>query len=466
MCKKAIESVLAQSYKDYELIIVDDASKDGTEEMVASFKDDRIRYIKRNKNFGTDTKPKNEGIQASKHELIAFLDSDNQFRPDHLAVLMEHLTDGYDGVYGDRWVTDLDNRFNPRLGQTGEFNPTLLLRKNYIDTSDVLIRRSALFAVGGFDERYKKYVDWNLWLRMAKAGMRLKHVPIIITDYHTHPDMKSETVKDRNADNSPSVPLGSTKVFHPEWDAFDLEIHLPYLGPVKLPKVAVYTITYNRLEYTKQCFESLYQTAGYDFYHYIVDNGSTDGTREWLEETKNKQALILNPDNKGISIASNQIVEKLVGKYDIIVKVDNDCMFLTDGWLKKMVEIYNSNHLLALSCYVQGLQHNPGGSPRIGYGQIRGELLGMTKHLGGICHFVGAKAYQNFKWDEDAPLHGVQDLEFSQHLLHEGYQMGYLENYFCNHGPAGTEAQKTDYPKYFKKRVLEKVNTYEKNRQA
>jgi hypothetical protein len=125
-----------------------------------------------------------------------------------------------------------------------------------------------------------------------------------------------------------------------------------------------------------------------------------------------------------------------------------------------MVEIYASNHLLALSCYVQGLRDNPGGAPRLGYGRIKGELVGITTHLGGICHFVASKAYDSWRWPEGEQLHGLQDLEFSQFLGRMGYQMAYLENFFVSHGPQGTIPQERDYPDYFERRKLEKMKPY------
>ena len=122
--------------------------------------------------------------------------------------------------------------------------------------------------------------------------------------------------------------------------------------------------------------------------------------------------------------------------------------------------------MLALSCYVQGLKDNPGGAPRELYATLNGELIGMTRHLGGILQFVSAKAYDEFRWPEDEFLHGVQDMEFSQWLNYHGYSMGYLENYFVSHGPVGADGQKKDYPDYFEKRKVEKTVRYEGNRKS
>ena len=346
-----------------------------------------------------------------------------------------------------------------------DFDPSFLMERNFIDTSDVLMRRKAIFDIGGWDERFKKYVDWNLWVRMAKYGKKFKHVSLIITDYYLHEDMKSNRAKTK-AD----TPL----VFKPEWDQYDVEIELPYLNTSARtqPRVAIFTITYDRLAYTKKSFESLYKTAGYPFDHFVIDNGSKDGTKEWLWENKMPKRekniichIIFNSENNGISKASNQAIDliKSSGKYDIIVKWDNDCFGLTPGWLTKMVEIWKCHHMLAMSCYVQGLVDNPGGSPRMGYGTIKGELIGMTAHLGGICHFVDAHAYDKFRWDDNSFLHGVQDMEMSQFLKFNGYMLAYLENYFVSHGP-GTDQQKKDFPDYFERRKKDKQTRYAANR--
>lgn len=457
--KRAVESVLNQSYTDFELIIVDDHSTDGTKDYCESLKDERVKYIRRNKNFGNDTRPKNQGAKASKGEYICYLDDDNAFRVDHLQVLINEIQkdERIDVVYGDRVIVD-DTGENPsRLGFTADYSDTLLMSRNFIDTSDALMKREALFGVGGWDERYKKYVDWNLWVRMAKAGKQFKRVPIVITDYHIHNDMKSLKVKDK-LEGDERMP------FKPEWDPVDTLVELPYLKTLREPRIAVFSLTYNRAEYTKKSFESLEKTAGCAYTHFVVDNGSDDETIKYLQEygLNENVHIIYNQENRGISGASNQALEAIGKDYDIIMKWDNDAIALTSGWIAKMVEIWKVNHMLALSPYVTGLVDNPGGAPRITYGHIGNELVGITRHLGGICVFADARAYTHFRWDEDSFLHGVQDMEFSQYLLFNGYRLMYLENHQISHGPQGTAKQKEDYPKYFENRVKEKQTRYAK----
>ena len=192
---KAIKSVQKQTFEDWELIIVDDFSQDDTEQVVKSIKDDRIKYIRLGKNVGNDTCPKNKGILASKGEYIAFLDDDNTWRPDHLQALFNIIErEDVDGVYGDRYLHSTDGTSG--IGIHAEFDPMLIMAKNYIDTSDILLKRDVLFDLGGFDESFKKYIDWNLWVRLVKANKRLKRVPLILTDYYLREDSKSHRDED------------------------------------------------------------------------------------------------------------------------------------------------------------------------------------------------------------------------------------------------------------------------------
>lgn len=440
---RAIESVINQSYKDWELIIVDDCSTTDTKAVIDGFDDERIRLIQRTENFGNDTRPKNEGILASNGEYICFLDDDNTFKVDHLAILLKVLEakPELSGVYGDRLIYEKGEQKG--VGVRSDFDRSLLMQRNYIDTSDILLRRKDLFEIGGFDEQYKKYVDWNLWIRFAKDGKVFERVPQVITNYNIEDDNKSLRKEDTLEGGKPA------------WNPIDLKVRLDYLGKQKPTTVAVFSLTYDRLEYTKECFETLHKTAGYKFDHFVVDNGSTDGTQDWLKDNDMFKKVILNEENKGISIASNQALKEIGDKYDVIMKVDNDAYFKTNGWLKKMVEIHDSFPMIALSCYIEGLRDNPGGSPRVSYITMQDELVGVTNHLGGICHFVDSRGYDGFEWNEKSFLHGVQDLELSAYLNLKGYLMGYLENFMCEHKD-GTDGQHKKYSDYFERRKLEK----------
>jgi len=448
---RAINSVIAQSFQDWELLVIDDGSTDNTSEVVASFTDKRIRYYKI-KNFGCDTRPKNTGIQRANADLVAFLDDDNSFRPDHLQALYNAFQkDSSIGVaYADRWVHFEDaEQGQDQIGINMDFDYSTLMKRNFIDTSDVLVRKDILFKVGGFDESIRKFIDWNLWVRIAKYGYKFFHVPIILTEYTVHKSMKSVVNTEGSYDPQ-------TGLFTPTFDSYGCKINCGCIGSNKPLKVAIYTLTKDRLAYTKRTFESLRKTAGYEFDHYIVDQGSTDGTLEYLQEYK-PYKLIQNDKNMGIPYASNQVVDEIkTGGYDIVVKVDNDVEFKTNNWLKAMVNIYEVFRQICLSPYPEGLVHNAGGTYRFNYLWLSGEFLGIVPHIGGMVSAVPIEVYSEFKWPKVAFLHGGNDVLLSSWLSTNGYVMAYMENHRAEHIDGTTGQQKT-YPKYFELRQKETI---------
>jgi len=455
---RAIKSVLGQYFQDWELIIVDDCSTDKTEQVVKKFKDDRIRYIKLGKNSGSDTHPKNVGIKEAKGEYVCFLDDDDEYFSDHLQVLYNQMKgEGYDIIYGDRIVYN-EHYKQSFVGISNDFNMPMLGQMNYIAMCDPLIKRSALIEVGGFDETLPKFVDWNLWVRLGKAGFKWRHIAIPISKVWLHTNTKSTRVKHEQDANGNYLPTF--------FDPVTCPIYSPKtcLGTQKKYKVAIFTLTKDRLEYTKKMYKTMKDFAGYPFDWFVVDQGSTDGTPEWLKSHTNARITGLK-ENVGISKGSNMALDAIGNDYDIIIKVDNDCFFLTKDWLKNMVDLFKINHQVALSPYVEGLKDHPGGTPRgresgtNPYVKIGDNLLGMVSHLGGICIAVPAKAYELFRWPEIDFYSGEQDWRFSQWCKAIGYNMMYIENIRVSHG-GGTAEQQKNLPEYFKLRVWENTNKY------
>ena len=444
MLKRAVESVLKQTFQDWELIIVDDFSQDRgkTQKLCERLvnKDSRIRYIRNEFNSGTHAFGKNQGFKVAKTDLIAYLDDDNEYRRDHLQVLYKYLKPELDIVYGDRWLIDKTGMGKNCLGIAYEFKASLLQQMNYIDTSDVLIRKRCLAETGGWDETLPKFADWNLWVRFAKAGFRFQRVPIIITNYTIHKGC-NQFKHDSGIDPITRKPKPT---FEP--DACKIWPDKTSVGQRPPLKVAIFTLTMNRLEYTKRMYASMKGKAGYPFDWFVVDNGSKDGTLGWLKG--NYKEALFNKENVGISRASNQALDRIGNKYDIIIKADNDCEFMTSGWLAEIVDLYERQQRIVVSPRIEGLRDNPGGVPRNNYFYVGKHFVGVALHLGGICIAAPAGVYKNFRWEEDDFLHGDQDYVFSQYAISRQYILGYLENIIVEHMDT-TAGQEKKFPNYF-----------------
>jgi glycosyltransferase involved in cell wall biosynthesis len=171
---RSIESVLNQSFRDFELIIVDDGSTDNTEAVVKSLPDERIRYIKRETNSGGSA-ARNVGIRQARASLIAFQDSDDVWMPDKLSKQLIALDDPasspgvvYSGFLHIRGEKTMYLPGSKVVQKDGWIHGQLLLG-NFISTQTALVRRESLDQAGYFDESLPRLQDWDLFLRLSKV---------------------------------------------------------------------------------------------------------------------------------------------------------------------------------------------------------------------------------------------------------------------------------------------------------
>jgi glycosyltransferase involved in cell wall biosynthesis len=173
---RAIRSVLTQTFPDFECIVVDDRSTDGTIELVEGLRDPRIRVLRLATNCGA-SRARNEGIQAARGEFVAFLDSDDEWLPRKLELQVARLREGADPqtavVYCQaRLSGELVNTrvLRPHRIHEGDAFIHLLIGWHPGTTSTIMVKRSSLLEIGGFDEGLACAEDYDLWLRLAQAA--------------------------------------------------------------------------------------------------------------------------------------------------------------------------------------------------------------------------------------------------------------------------------------------------------
>ncbi len=192
--KEAVESVLRQTYKNYELIIVDDGSTDDTPLIKEIFPP--IKYIRHPENKGVAA-ARNTGIKNSHGELLAFLDSDDLWLPEKLEKQVEFMNQNPDLLISQTeeiWIRN-GKRVNPRKKHKKEGGNIFFrsLELCLISPSAVILKRELLKEVGLFDEDLKAAEDYDLWLRITwKYPVGLLPQPLVIKR-GGHPDQLSRT---------------------------------------------------------------------------------------------------------------------------------------------------------------------------------------------------------------------------------------------------------------------------------
>ena len=165
---EAIDSALGQTYREFEVIVIDDGSSDKTEDIALSY-GSKINFIKTS-NQGV-AKARNTGIEAATGEFVAFLDSDDIWESNKLERQIMAVEEGYRFVYTDTVSFGL-NAMSELHISAGEPLPSgmilqQLVERNFIATSSVLLDRELAIRIGGFDPKIPIVDDWDMWLRVS-----------------------------------------------------------------------------------------------------------------------------------------------------------------------------------------------------------------------------------------------------------------------------------------------------------
>jgi glycosyltransferase involved in cell wall biosynthesis len=189
---ETIDSILSQTFRDFELIIVDNESVDNTEEVIKSYRDERIRYFK-HQNNGIIAVNRNYGISKARGEYIAFCDDDDLWFPEKLEKQVQVMeSDSQIGLICTNEIV-FDNKGDHGLTirtrvRNSDFTFESLVWNNRVPNSTVMVRKAVLDDVGMMDESPEIMAgeDYELWLRIAKK-YRLNYISLPLGKYRTHP---------------------------------------------------------------------------------------------------------------------------------------------------------------------------------------------------------------------------------------------------------------------------------------
>ena len=180
LLRDCLQSALDQSFTNFEHIIIDDGSSDGTEQTVTEFakRDSRIVYVRHDRNSGLPAVRTNEGIMRARGEAIAFLFDDNVFEPDFLKHALAHLDETKADLVHGEVAVPAENGNDFMLGGWPA-SVDLMRSLNTVANGGILVRRDFFDRFGLYDPHVvaRRLCDWELWCRALWLGAKFSHLP-------------------------------------------------------------------------------------------------------------------------------------------------------------------------------------------------------------------------------------------------------------------------------------------------
>jgi len=438
----ALKSVAAQTYKNIEAVVVNDGGQD-VANLIEELKEDlQINYITYKKNKDRAA-ARNIGLKSANGAYIAYLDDDDMYHSDHIETALKILTNSdFKIVYTDAFRT-FQKKINTGYGvvrrdipYSHDFQPGIFLQTNITPTLCVVHEKKIIDEIGGFDETLPVLEDWDLWIRMSQK-YNFYHIKKVTCEFTWRDDGSTTT---------------SSKL--DQFAKYRQQIAEKYLSQRTEKElsdsrepVSIIMLTYNALEYTKKCIQSIQKHTKYPHEIIIVDNGSKDGTRKYLRELdKNFEniQIKLNQKNKGFSGGNNQGAKIAKGKY--VYFLNNDVL-VSDSWLESMVNALEADEKIGmvgpLTNSISGLQM----VTNIPYKDDKGFLEYAAKvrriysgkftprrRIAGFAFIMEKELYEKIGgFDESYGTGNFEDDDLCLRVRQEGYAIMVDESTYIHH---------------------------------
>ena len=364
--KYAIDSALAQTYKNLEILVINDGSVDRTDEIVKSY-GRKIRYIK--KENGGVSSALNLAIKEMRGEYFSWLSHDDTYEPNKIEREIEFLKDNnYLGkkviVFSDYYLIDKKGKLITESKKDHEEivkKPEYSLLKGHINGLTLLIPKEAFDECGEFNADLSCAQDYEMWWKMMNKGYKFVHIQETLVSTRWHKEQTTQTspkvITEGNAFYSKVLNSisekrmneleGSKYFFLKEMSDFyknsvyvefskqcekkAQEIFDSVKDRIVAKKVSVIIPFFNRDVETQRAIRSVLNQTHKNWEIILVNDGSTEdisGVRELVKENQEKIIFIDNKKNSGVSVARNEGIKVATGDY--IAFLDSDDEFVKD----------------------------------------------------------------------------------------------------------------------------------------
>ena len=344
--RASIESILSQTFKDIEIIIVDDCGKNDLDSITEEYRDKRIRVIKNNKNIGL-VESLNKAIAVSKADILARMDTDDVADENRLEEQYNFMINHEEySVVGTLANEFSKNNTTGVLGKPGEKTAKSLAYGDSIIHPSVMMRKKDIQSVGGY-KNYKRAEDLSLWFELAMKGFRLFVIDRVLLNYRVNEeDYSKRKFKTRRGEikarlhyyHLTKAPVLAYLVIIKSIVSSILPTRIVAFLRRKIilksgrenerfdknPLVSVVIPVYNCAEYIGECIDSVAEQTYDNIEIIVVNDGSKDGSENIIKDKRKRYHNILyyKQRNKGVSAARNLGIKKARGEY--ITFVDGD----------------------------------------------------------------------------------------------------------------------------------------------
>lgn len=366
--KKAVKSVLEQSYNNFELIVVND---DGVkvDECLNEFHDSRIKIINRKQNNGPAA-ARNSGLKIAQGKYVAFLDDDDLFLNNHLETAFKVLRKGNKVVYTDAYrytykKAGADYKLIKKsIPYSIDYDRNKLLLGNISPVNCFVFEKELVSKSGLFNEEFSVLEDWEFWIRLSEYSdfYHIKKNTVVVNWKDDGTTITSSKQKDFRYFYEKINKLYSNEVNRIK-NKTELMAEFQKIwinDSVQKPIVSIIIPTFNQLKYTEECIQSIYSRTTIPLELIVIINNKNDGTVEFLNQlsnTHNNIKHIINDENKGFPISVNQGISNAGSEFVLIL---NNDVVVTNYWLETLADIANRNELIGIvgpiSNEVSGIQ--------------------------------------------------------------------------------------------------------------
>lgn len=191
--KSAVDSILSQSFSDFELVAINDGSTDSSLDILESYSDQRIRIISNTRNLGLIT-TLNNGLKEARAEYVARMDADDVSHPERLEKQVRYLDKNPNTVMVGSWGIYIDeagcNLFPIQPPHHSKEMRKALFKFNCFIHPSVMFRKIPVLSAGGYNEKAQHAEDYDLWLRLSES-FSLANIPEVLVSYRIHADQIS-----------------------------------------------------------------------------------------------------------------------------------------------------------------------------------------------------------------------------------------------------------------------------------